>query len=98
MQKTFLVVGLIVLGGCFAPAPYQKAGVTTAQAAEDDYQCRLEAAQSVPVNDQTRTRPKVVFSTGAVMPAQVYSVDVNAGLRQEFFDRCMLKKGYRRPS
>lgn len=91
---TLLIAG-VALTGCVTPISYVKPGASEAQTADDSFECKLAAAERVPVRQEIYSQPGVVFSTGAVLPAQVYSEDANYDLREEFFQRCMINRGYR---
>ena len=90
-----LLIASVALAGCVTPISYVKPGASEAQTSNDTFECKLAAAERVPVRQEIYSQPGVVFSTGAVLPAQVYSEDANYDLREEFFQRCMINRGYR---
>ena len=104
----FVLVAVLVLGlvGCGAPLIFDKPGVAPGDGQGDLVDCQVEALHDVPPNNQTRTISggpayTSLNCTGASCTATTYggsnnsyTVDANAGLRQQVMIQCMERKGY----
>ena len=103
-----VLVVMLTLAAC-APAPvYYREGVSMAKMENDLLNCKVAAVKDAPVASQLRRgAPRYYpgylrcnhggqcYRTGGYFyPGEVYSVDVNAGLRKDLENRCMARKGY----
>lgn len=99
---------LLTLTAC-APLPlYYKPGVSVARLQSDQTDCEVKALRDAPVAGQIRQRPPIFvpgevfcdsagncYSTpGYWIDGGIYTVDVNAGLRDRVVAQCMASKGY----
>jgi hypothetical protein len=85
MKKIATVAAsLAMLTGCVSQEFQIKQNVTYDQYQRDSTQCGAAATQQVGTNTQVGWAPYV----------GIYSVDANAGLRNQQFDICMRDKGY----
>jgi len=103
----FALLGF-VLSACAPLSIYHRAGVSVARMQSDQLNCEVRAVKDAPVANQIRQSPPVFVPArqvcnGAkctVFPGyweqgQIYTVDVNAGLRARVEGQCMAQKGYR---
>ncbi|WP_170424441.1 hypothetical protein [Ruegeria arenilitoris] len=105
-----LLIPVMALSACTGPLSlYYREGESVARAQSDTTQCQVQAVQNVPVANQVRQSPPTYWpgrtycdsrghchrSPGWWQPGQVYTVDVNAGLRNSVEAQCMAQKGYR---
>ena len=94
--------------GCLPVSTYYAEGVSVAKLNRDDLACDVAALRDAPVANQTRqAAPQYVprricapdgqcYSKGGYwVPGEVYTVDVNAGLRKRVKLQCMADRGYR---
>jgi len=103
-----VLVMMLTLSAC-TPAPvYYREGVSVAKMENDLLNCKVAAVKDAPVATQLRRgAPRYYpgylrcshgghcYRTGGYFyPGEVYSVDVNAGLRNDLENRCMSRKGY----
>ena len=86
-----------------------KANVTVETKDADRFECKVESTQEVPANYRTSsssgyTTPVscntnysggVDCTGGQTVGGGTKTVDVNSGLRDDYFGRCMAKKGYK---
>jgi len=105
---------LFVLAGCLPTENINylyKPGVSLSQKDNDAFECRLKAANSVPVSNQTTSTPGYVTPVscttnygytqctgGQTIGGGVITVDVNSELRNQVEQRCMAAKGYKKTS
>lgn len=103
----FLTVFLL-LGACAPLRIYHKPGVPIARWQADTTRCEVNALRDAPVANQVRQEPpiyvpprQVCYSNGGCRlyggywrPGQIYTVDVNAGLRNRVETLCMAERGY----
>lgn len=101
-------VATTVLSACFPLAIYYKPGVGVATMQRDQTNCEVGAVNKVPVNTQIRREParyipgqrrcdaagNCNMSRGYYIPGEVYTVDVNKGLRKRAAMQCMADRGY----
>ncbi|WP_170557029.1 hypothetical protein [Ruegeria atlantica] len=105
-----LLLPLTVLSACSGPLSlYYREGESVSRAQSETTQCQVQAVNQVPVANQVRQSPPTYWpgrtycdgrghcyrSPGWWQPGQVYTVDVNEGLRNQVEAQCMAKKGYR---
>ena len=108
IMKPILPLSLLLVAGACAPlATYYKPGVEVARLETDTTNCQVTAAQEVPPNNQIRSTPTAFYPGVAYCGAAgcmygdpfwsdsyIYTVDVNAPLRQKVIQQCMREKGY----
>lgn len=110
MKPVKALAFLALAASCVPTAPIMygyRPDTTIAQKDKDGFDCQLQAAREVPVNSQIRTTPSYVtpmqtncygtscYTTGGqVIGGNTYSYDANAALRNEYFARCMVSRGY----
>ncbi len=99
---------VLLLGACAPLSIYYKPGVSVARLETDLTGCQVKALRDAPVATQIRQSPPVfypgrVYCDGAGqcwrgapywVEGSIYSVDVNAGLRERVTDQCMATQGY----
>lgn len=96
----------ILLSACAPLNIWYKPGVPVAQAEDRLLSCRVEAAQSVPVNRQVRRTPvsfvprRICDKNGNCtvfyerIGGEVIVYDANERLRRQVVERCMQQDGY----
>lgn len=98
----------LVLTACAPLRIYHKPGVPVARWQSDTTRCEVRALRDAPVANQVRQQPPVYVPprqicdrTGACRltggywyPGEIYTVDVNAGLRRLVETQCMAERGY----
>lgn len=103
-----LLVSVLVLSACAPASVYYREGASMAKMEDDLLNCKVAAVKDAPVATQLRRGapryyPGYVrcnnggqcYRTGGYFyPGEVYSVDVNAGLRRDLVNRCMARQGY----
>ena len=108
MRPLCLAFCLLFLSGCLPVSTYYAEGVSAAQLARDDTGCDVAALRDAPVANQTRQSPPILVPQrvcnaagqcynrgGYWVPGELYTVDVNAELRQRIKAQCMADRGYR---
>jgi len=108
MRPLPLSLALLVLSGCLPVSTYYAEGVSLAQLERDNTRCDVQALRAAPVANQTRQgAPRYVprrvcdaagncYDRGGYwVPGEIYTVDVNAGLRTRVKALCMGDRGYR---
>lgn len=105
-----LLLPVMALSACDSPLSlYYREGESVSRLQTETTQCQLQAVQDVPVATQVRQSPPTYWpgrtycdgrghcyrSAGWWQPGQVYTVDVNQGLRNEVEAQCMAQKGFR---
>ncbi|WP_120635591.1 hypothetical protein [Ruegeria sp. EL01] len=104
-----LLVPLMVLSSCGPLSLYYREGESVAKMQRETTQCQLGALKDAPVANQVRQSPPTYWpgrthcdsnghcyrSGGWWQPGQIYTVDVNQGLRSTVEAQCMAAKGYR---
>ncbi len=105
-----LLLPVMALSACDSPLSlYYREGESVSRLQTETTQCQLQAVQDVPVATQVRQSPPTYWpgrtycdgrghcyrSAGWWQPGQVYTVDVNQGLRDEVEALCMAQKGFR---
>ncbi|MFK7870418.1 MAG: hypothetical protein AB8B58_14415 [Roseobacter sp.] len=108
-RPTLCLTGLLLfMIACSPVRLYHKAGVPVAQMERAELACRIDAVESAPVANQIRQGParyvparRYCNSAGACqirggyfVEGEIYSVDVNAGLRREIERQCMADQGF----
>lgn len=97
-----------VLAGCLPLSIYYREGAQVSLMQRETLACEVRALRDAPVANQIRrTPPRFVPSRricdgagncttrpGYYVPGEVYTVDVNAGLRQRIEAQCMADKGF----
>ena len=103
-----LAILCALLSGCGPAQVWYKPGGSLALRSSDLLHCRVESLAQAPVATQIRQWPPTYIPTrrycdaagrcvtdgGFFAPGEVYSVDVNAGLRRDLEARCMAQRGY----
>ncbi|CAD0185466.1 hypothetical protein RUESEDTHA_02353 [Ruegeria sp. THAF57] len=104
-----LLIPVLTLTSCGPLSMYYREGESVSRMQTDTTECRVQAVNNVPVATQVRQSPPTYWpgrtychgngrcyrSAGWWQPGQVYTVDVNQGLRNNVEAQCMAKKGYR---
>ncbi len=105
-----LLLPITVLSSCTGPLSlYYREGESVSRLQSETTQCQVQAVNEVPVATQVRQSPPTYWpgrsycdgrgrcyrSPGWWQPGQIYTVDVNQGLRNEVEAQCMAKKGFR---
>ncbi|KIC44530.1 MAG: hypothetical protein AB3N07_08030 [Ruegeria sp.] len=104
-----LLVCLLVLSACGPLSMYYREGESVARMQSETTECRVDALKDVPVNNQVRQSPPVYWpgrsycdsrgrcyrTPGWWEPGNIYTVDVNKGLRNNVEAQCMAQKGFR---
>lgn len=104
-----LLVCLMTLSACGPMSFYYREGESVARMQSETTECRVQSVKDVPVNNQIRQSPPVYWpgrsycdnrgrcyrSPGWWQPGNIYTVDVNKGLRNNVEAQCMAKKGFR---
>ena len=109
MSKTLKLLTLCaLLVGCAPLSIYYRPGVSVAQLQTDTTNCQVQALRDAPVANQIRRAPPVYYPgervcnsegkcltrPGYWVDGQIYTVDVNEGLRARVETQCMAQKGY----
>ena len=98
----------VLLAACAPLRIYHKPGVPVARWQADTTRCEVQALRDAPVATQIRQEPPVFVpprqicdksgncrtAGGYWIPGDIYTVDVNAGLRQRVETLCMAERGY----
>lgn len=108
MRIVCFALALLWLSGCLPVATYYAEGVSAAQLARDNTGCDVQALRDAPVANELRQDPPRFVprricdragncrnSGGIWVPGEVFTVDVNAGLRTRVKALCMGDLGYR---
>ncbi len=99
---------LTLLIGCDSLSLYHRAGVSVQRMESDLIDCQISALRQAPVRTVLRRTPAIWvperricdsngnchIRAGFWRPGQIYSEDVNAGLRERVENRCMARLGY----
>lgn len=107
-MKIGVLLGIVLLGGCAPLGVYYKAGAPVAAADRALLECRVDAANTVPVQQVTRVIPgprmpprrvcdsegNCTMVPGHYMPPEIVSEDANARLRKQVVTQCMADQGY----
>ena len=102
------IVALCALVACGPVSTYYKPGVSVSRLDTDRTNCQVSALSKAPVANQIRREPPVFVQgrlicnkrgqcarqPGYWIDGDIYTVDVNAGLRDQVTDMCMAEKGY----
>jgi hypothetical protein len=97
------------LAACGPVSVYYKDGGSVARQKTDLLSCKVDALEKAPVANQIRQAPpyyvpgrrycrpdgSCYYSGGFFAGGELYSVDVNAGLRRDLRRQCMALLGYR---
>ena len=108
MRYAVLLTLPIVLGACVPLSIYYKPGASVSRLERDTTQCQVDALSKAPVASQIRQEPptyvperKICDAAGncTIRPGfwkdgQIYTVDVNQGLRGRVEEQCMADRGY----
>ncbi|THH39206.1 hypothetical protein E4Z66_03990 [Aliishimia ponticola] len=100
---------LALLATCGPLTLYHKPGVSVARLQQDELTCETRALRDAPVANELRQDPPIFVPPRRVCgrhghcrthggywrPGNIYTVDVNAGLRRRIEAQCMASKGYR---
>ncbi len=104
-----LLVSMMALSACGPMSLYYREGESVARMQSETTECRVQAVNDVPVNNQIRQSPPVYWpgrsycdgrgrcyrTPGWWEPGNIYTVDVNKGLRNNVEAQCMAKRGFR---
>lgn len=107
-KNPFLLTAFLALVACAPVSVFYSQGAAPAKVKDDRLNCAVEALAKAPVATQIRQRAPRYIPGARYCPAagncyarggffvsgEVYSVDVNAGLRQELVTQCMQRLGY----
>ncbi len=107
-QTLALGAALALLASCTPLKIYHKPGVSVTRAQTDTTQCEVSALKQAPVNIEIRRDPpefvparRVCDDAGKCreyggywIPGEVYTVDLNKGLRKRVELQCMAARGY----
>lgn len=111
IRSALFAAPLLLLSACTAPLEiYYKPGASVSRMLTDTNTCDVSALQDAPVANQVRQYPgyyvpgyrscnkagRCTVYSGYWAPGRIYTVDVNAQLRQRLTDQCMAAKGYQR--
>lgn len=103
-----LSAALLVLTSCAPLSIYHREGAPVSRMQSDLLSCEISALADVPVNNQIRQEPPVYiparrycdadghcYTRGGYFEAgRIYTVDVNADLRDRAETQCMANEGY----
>ena len=102
-----VAVPALILTSCAPLSIYHRAGVPVARMLVDETRCEVQALKDAPVANQIRQRPpvfvpgrkicngpKCTYQAGYWEPGDIYTIDVNAGLRGRVETQCMARLGY----
>ena len=106
------LICLMLVAACAPVTMYYNTGTEVSRLESDLLSCQVSAARNVPVSNQVRRDPPQYYPArricrhdgscytrgGFFEPGDVYTVDVNAGLRTRVTDQCMAERGYREVS
>ena len=106
----FLPIVALLLSACAPLSTYYREGVEVSRLNADQTTCEIDALQSVPPSNQIRREPPYYIPAerrcngrghcraygGYWIPGEIYTVDVNRGLRDRAARMCMAEKGYTR--
>ncbi|MEM6760586.1 MAG: hypothetical protein AAF601_14005 [Pseudomonadota bacterium] len=107
MRALYLTPVLIGMAGCLPVDTFYDEGVSFAELERDNLACDVQALRDAPAANRTRqgpprrisrtvcTAPGHCYATGYWVPGEIYTVDVNAGLRRRVKGQCMADQGYR---
>lgn len=104
-----LLVCLMILSACGPLSLYYREGESVQRMQTETTQCRVQALKDAPVANQIRQSPPIYWpgrsycdsrgrcyrSPGWWEPGNIYTVDVNQGLRNTVEAQCMAQKGFR---
>ncbi|WP_037315902.1 hypothetical protein [Ruegeria halocynthiae] len=104
-----LLLPVMVLSSCGPLSLYYREGESVSRMQTETTQCQVQALKDAPVANQVRQGAPTYWpgrtycdsqgrchrSPGWWQPGQVYTVDVNKGLRNTVEAQCMAQKGYR---
>lgn len=107
-QTYFSLSVLVFLGACTPLGIYYKPNIAVATVERDKLNCKVEAANKVPVDNEIEIIPgaispprEVCNSTGQChvipgrrAPNRVIVIDANEGLRRQVVGQCMRDLGY----
>lgn len=110
MKPKYLYAVVLILSACAPLKIYHKPGVTVSRMQDDMLACEVRALKDAPVATQVRRAPPEYIPSyrycrsdgscyrrgGYFLPGEVYTVDVNASLRNRLETQCMAKQGYQR--
>lgn len=108
MKPRFAFGILFALCACAPLSIYHRAGVSVAQMQRDTTDCEVQALRAAPVANSIRRGParfvpgpRICDAAGTcwrgadvLIPGEIYTVDVNKGLRDRVTLQCMGDKGY----
>lgn len=103
-----LLTAALLLAACAPLSIYHREGAPVSRMQSDLLSCEISALADVPVNNQVRQEPPVYIPArrscnsdghcytrgGFFEPGRIYTVDVNAGLRDRAETQCMATRGY----
>jgi len=107
-MKIRAILALVLLGGCAPLGVFYKPGAPVAVVDRALLDCRVEAAQKVPVRQVTRVIPGAFMPPRRVCdnkgncrllpgfrdPPSYVTEDANTGLRKDVVTQCMADQGY----
>lgn len=107
IKFSVLFTALAILPSCAPLRLYYKPGVEVSRMQSDSLKCETRAVKDAPVANEIRQRPPMFYPGGNYCNASgcysrpgywvegnIYTVDVNLGLRQRIEQSCMADIGY----
>lgn len=101
----------VTVAACGPIPVYYREGASVTRLEEESLSCKVAALKDAPVENQIRQHPPRYYPgerycadgrcwtrPGYWVDGQIYTVDVNLGLRRQLEQSCMEKKGYRQVS
>lgn len=107
MRSRYAIIAVLCVAGCGPLRTYYAEGVTVDRLNRDQNACEVAALRDAPVATQVRQGPPRYiprrycdrdghcYTRGYWVPGEIYSVDVNADLRNRLLNQCMGDLGYR---
>lgn len=106
---TLVILSYLLLAACGPVTVYHKQASSVSRLKTDLLSCQVDALAKAPVATQVRQRPPYYVPSrrycrsdgecysrgGFFAPGEIYSVDVNARLRDDLEEQCMSRSGYR---
>ncbi len=103
------LIPVFALTSCGPLSMYYQEGASVSRVQTETTQCQVQALDDAPVATQVRQGPPTYWpgrtrcdgrgncyrTAGWWQPGQIYTVDVNKGLRDRVEAQCMAAKGYR---
>ncbi|MGD1884256.1 MAG: hypothetical protein ACFB11_18340 [Paracoccaceae bacterium] len=108
MSRMVFLFACLTMTGCLPLSTYYKEGAPLSLVERDETTCQVKALRDAPVANVIRQRPsyyvparkvcnsegKCIVRGGYYRDGQIYTVDVNKGLRVKLERQCMADRGY----